>query len=104
MAGRTYTPTPNTLGDILREERSRGFQNTVVIGGLDLFLRRWVGEFGQLIGNIASYSDLPPRLREEWATDTMRRINASQGVKVDAPPVTETAGPPKTPTTKAMRT
>ena len=103
MAGRTYTPTPNTLGDILREERSRGFKNTAVIGGLDVFLRRWADVFGPLLGDIDSYSDLPPRLREEWATDTMRRINALRHDNGDAPPVTDAAGPPKTPAAKATR-
>ena len=103
MAGRTYTPTPKTLGDILRGERSRGFQNTAVIGGLDLFLRRWADVFGPLLGDIDSYSDLPPRLREEWATDTMRRINALQDDNGDAPPVSHAARPPNTPVAKATR-
>ena len=103
MAGRTDTPTPKTLSDILRRERSRGFQNTAVIGGLDLFLRRWTGVLGPLLGDIASYSDLPPRLREEWATDTMRRINALQVEDDDAPQKTDSAVPPKTPRAKAAQ-
>ena len=55
-----------SLGKILRQERTGGFQDTTVIGGLDRFLQRWAAELAPVLGEFSSYSVLTKTQREEW--------------------------------------
>ena len=57
----------DSLEKILRQEKSRGFQDTTVIGGLDRFIQRWSDELQTVLEDQVSYSVLTPPQREDWA-------------------------------------
>ena len=61
----------DSLGRILRQERTNGFKDTVVIGGLDLFLQRWADELSPILGEPGSYSILTSSQRQKWADSVL---------------------------------
>ena len=88
-----------SLHRILEHEQEGGFQDAAVVGGLDLFLRRWECELGPLLGGLASYSVLTPSQRESWAVDVLAKLGSGTSGKareVAAP----TARPPSWPKTR----
>ena len=67
----------DSLRKILLQERAAGFCDTIVIGGLDLFLRRWASELGPELGAIGSYSALSSSERERWAEAVLANAPAA---------------------------
>lgn len=63
-----------TFANILRLERQQGFRDRAVIGGLDVFIRRWNAELGPVQGSSSSYSDMSAEERRRWAEDTLAGI------------------------------
>ena len=63
-----------TFANILRLERQQGFRDRAVIGGLDVFIRRWNVELGPVQGSLSSYSDMSAEQRRQWAEDTLASI------------------------------
>ncbi len=68
------TPRIASLRKILDLEKSEGFKNAAVIGGLDRFLERWSSELSSVIGNPPKYSSLSPQQRERWAVHVMSQL------------------------------
>ena len=68
------TPTElDTLKKVLALEKSKGYRNTAVVGGLDRFLERWVEgqEAGSLIDPLpGEYAGLKAAQRRRWVEDT----------------------------------
>ena len=81
-----------SLYNILREERTRCFDDTAVIGGLDGFLDRFAPDLGPLLGGIASYASLTVEERSEWSRQTVGRMREAGNV-TDRP--THPDSPPK---------
>ena len=82
-------PAPRSLYNILREERTRGFDDTAVIGGLDGFLVRNASELEPYLGGISSYASLTSEERSEWSRQTVQRIREATGFTEEQ----ESAGP-----------
>ena len=72
-----------SLARILRQEKAADFQDTTVIGGLDLFLQRWTAELKPALGEFSSYSVLTPPQREKWVDGALAKIGP--GAADDAP-------------------
>ncbi len=85
-----------TLLKILTLERSRGFRDTAVIGGLDGFLRRHADLLAPQIGPAPAYTRWTPDERARWADDLAKRFEGqtSNIAKPSSPP-TKKQLPPK---------
>jgi ATP-dependent DNA helicase RecG len=89
------------LHKILELERSKGYTNTAVIGGLDRFLQNWSGPAMALISNrrllsrfrklgLASphYASLTPEQRQQWLVEVLSLLEELQA-EPDKKPVTK---------------
>ena len=86
----TNEPDPRkTFYNILVQERAAGFRNTVVIGGLDGFLKGYPGELSPLLDGLSSYAALAPEERERWANGVAKGLRAS----VSSPKASQATGP-----------
>ena len=65
------------LADILRLEKRKDFQDVVVIGGLDAFLRRWHVEIESSLSLPESYAAMSSDQRSRWAAETLSKIGQS---------------------------
>ena len=85
-------PNPRgTLYSILVQERAAGYLDSVVIGGLDGFLQRHIGELRLPLGELKSYASLSPEERRRWADrvvkvlpvayTTVRRSRTAGGIE-----------------------
>ena len=74
-----------SLVKILSQERTSGYQDSTVIGGLDRFLQRWSEELAPGIGEVASYSSLSPSGRERWSTSVLERLQEASDPKAKEP-------------------
>ena len=72
-------PSRDSLRKILDLERSSGFQDSAVIGGLDRFLRHWSSELRPLLGGLGSYSILTPIQREDWVREAETKLTPPGG-------------------------
>jgi uncharacterized protein Usg len=64
------------LRKVLDLEKSKGYNNTAVFGGLDKFLERWTDKFkGDLPS--PSYAYLSVNDREEWVERIQKQLNLS---------------------------
>lgn len=75
---------PDTLKKILSLERQRGYADTVVVGGLDRFLARWVERppAGPAIKLPSpDYASITSVQRKKWVEDTLNLLDA----KPDSP-------------------
>ncbi|MCH8309454.1 MAG: DNA helicase RecG, partial [Chloroflexi bacterium] len=94
-------PDPReTLYRILIQERSKGFPDTIVIGGLDRFLERFGDELQPLLSDAPSYRNMSPEQRAAWTDELLPKIRgANPPVEAprSAPPEPEKArtAPPK---------
>ena len=70
-----------SLYNILRRERERGFDDRVVIGGLDAFLQRFSADLAAYTGDSARYADMSAEQRSRWATRVVGRMRDA-GVSV----------------------
>ena len=90
-------PNPKeTLYRILIQERSKGFPDTIVMGGLDRFLERFVDELQPFLRDHLSYRDMTPDQRESWIDETLPKIRVANPVTVEprrAPVVTQKTKP-----------
>ena len=86
-----------SLGKILRQERANGFKDTVVIGGLDLFLQRWKGELSPYLDDMTPYSVLSSVQRQKWADSVMARLVAAANSDADTVSPRNTADQPTKP-------
>ena len=90
-------PNPKeTLYRILIQERSKGFPDTIVMGGLDRFLERFVDELQPFLRDHLSYRDMAPDQRESWIDETLPKIrgaNTATGEPRRAPVVTQKTQP-----------
>ena len=77
MTQTTEPDAQKTLYNILVQERAAGFRNTVVIGGLDGFLQRYLGELQPLLEGLSSYATLAPEERERWADQVAKGLRSS---------------------------
>lgn len=73
----------DSLKKILQQEKSSGFQDGTVIGGLDRFLQHWATELKSFIPDAGSYSILTPIQRQQW-------VAKIESILVSAKPVKET--------------
>ena len=70
---------------ILNLEKSKGFQDTVVIGGLDGFLERNAWLFRAMAGDdglSVSYHSLTPSQRREWVYDWLVRLEDVESLSI----------------------
>ncbi len=71
----------DTLKKVLTLEKSKGYKNTAVVGGLDRFLERWVDgqEAGSLIGPLpGEYAGLKAAQRRKWIEDTLKALETGE--------------------------
>ena len=86
-----------SLYNILREERSRGFDDSAVIGGLDGFLARFASDLDPYLGGLSSYAALSPQQRSEWSELTVERMRARADNDAAAAPAVRPRAPPTPP-------
>ena len=90
-------PNPKeTLYRILIQERSKGFPDTIVMGGLDRFLERFVDELQPFLRDHLSYRDMTSGQRESWIDETLPKIRGANPATVEprrAPVVTQKTKP-----------
>ena len=70
-----------TLKKVLSLEKSKGYKNTAVVGGLDRFLVRWMeGRASEtLIEPLpGGYADLKAAQRQKWIEDTLRALETGE--------------------------
>ena len=67
----------DSLLRILEREKETGYQDSIVIGGLDRFLDRWATELAPVLGEFSSYSILTPVHRESWANAAFSRLRGA---------------------------
>ena len=93
-----------SLRKIIELEARRGFNDSVVIGGLDRFRQRWQAEMEVLAGRDSEdpfllrqkYSEMPVEGRESWAAQWLRLIgqdNVASSRSVGTPPPTTVSAP-----------
>ena len=63
---------------ILGLEREQGFEDKVVIGGLDRFLDQWSSELSSVIGSPPNYSSMQREERRRWVADVLDRLPAPE--------------------------
>ena len=63
-----------SLRKILRQEQADGFRDTVVVGGMDRFLKRWADELEPVLGELISYSTVTAVQRRSWAETAFRHL------------------------------
>ena len=68
-----------SLYNILLQERTRGFDDTAVIGGLDGFLDSFADDLKPFLGGLTSYTSLTAKERSEWSRQTVERMRAAVG-------------------------
>ena len=73
-----------TLTKILELERTRGYRDDAVFGGLDRYLQRWASEFTDGLLP-ASYASLDQRQRGEWIENTLYRLDGVGGTTTAKP-------------------
>ncbi|MDP6715850.1 MAG: OB-fold nucleic acid binding domain-containing protein, partial [SAR202 cluster bacterium] len=74
----TTRPNPKeTLYRILIQERSKGFPDTIVMGGLDKFLERFVDELHPLVGDLPNYGSMAPDQRASWTDELLPKIRGA---------------------------
>ena len=66
-----------SLYDILIKERSLGFKDDVVIGGLDCFLQQSVAILDPVLGDTLPYGPLSPEERSAWADQAVHRMRSA---------------------------
>ena len=98
------TPTrfhPDALRKILELERSTGFRNKAVVGGLDAFLKRQARHLAPLAGDgdpggllSVIYHDLTLDDRASWIGRWMSRLDQGLQAAQTASPLAEPAGTP----------
>ncbi len=91
---------------ILRAERERGFDDGVVVGGLDEFIRQRAGDLAPHLSGIESYASLTPEQRGEWAGRVVRSMRAAlkdAGVSAAQPPTPKPAPRKRPPPQKSQR-
>ncbi len=79
-------PWQDILGNILRLEESRGFDDHAVVGGLDKFVQRWAAEMAGHLANpalieqltVASYAGMSPEERRRWTSRWRAALAESQ--------------------------
>ena len=71
------------LRRILGLEREQGFEDRVVIGGLDGFLDRQSSELSSIIGSPPNYSSMPREERQRWVADVLGRLPAPEPQKTE---------------------
>ena len=77
---------PESLVKILRQEKARGYSDSVVIGGLDRFLQRWTDDLKPLLGEPGSYSLLTSYQRASWAEKVLASLSGAVGSNEEAGP------------------
>ncbi len=66
-----------TLRKILELERSKGYGDSAVLGGLDRYLQRWASELPQnVLPN--SYASLDTGQRVEWVESMLRSLDTTE--------------------------
>ena len=68
---------------ILGLEREQGFEDRVVIGGLDRFLDQWSAQLSLIIGPPPNYSSMPRDERRRWVADVLDRLPAPEPQRVE---------------------
>lgn len=68
---------------ILGLEREQGFEDRVVIGGLDRFLDQWSAQLSSIIGSPPNYSSMPREERQRWVADVLDRLPAPEPQKTE---------------------
>ena len=59
------------LAKILEQEKASGFQNSTVLGGLDLFLQKWAYQLKPVVVKTSPYSHMEPSEREAWVIEIL---------------------------------
>jgi ATP-dependent DNA helicase RecG len=76
---RSGPPKLEALLKILEQEKLGGYQDSTVVGGLDLFLQRWTTELEPVLGPFKSYSVLTPVQRETWTEAALKQLLTATG-------------------------
>ena len=76
----TDPPKIEALLKILDQEKQSGYQDTTVVGGLDLFLQRWTADLEPVLGPFKSYSILTPVQREIWSETALSQMREVSGL------------------------
>ena len=82
------------LYQILRQERSSGFGDRVVVKGLDAFIERFSPDLAPYIQDSARYADMSPNQRADWAARVVGRMR-EDGVSVRKRPSPSLKAAPK---------
>ena len=74
----------NTFKNILEQELDSGFDDSVVIGGVDAFIDRWKIELSSGLGELPCYSKLSKPKRKLWISSILKKISeANVGQHLD---------------------
>ena len=73
-----------TLRKILELERTRGFGDNAVVGGLDRYLQRWAAELPDGL-RVESYAALDAAQRRHWVNAALERLNGGGDSRLEAP-------------------
>ena len=65
----------NTFKNILEQELDSGFDDSVVIGGVDAFIDRWKIELSSGLGELPCYSKLSKPKRKLWISSILKKIS-----------------------------
>ena len=87
-----------SLYNILKQERSLGFNDGAVIGGLDSFLQRSAADLDPILGRQQPYGSLSPEERSLWADRVVRTMRGALAREVGPP---TRPAEPRSPTPRA---
>ena len=65
----------NTFKNILQQELNSDFDDSVVIGGVDAFIKKWKKELTSILGDLPRYSNLSKSKRKLWISSVLKKID-----------------------------
>ena len=65
----------HTFKNILQQELDFGFDDSVVIGGVDAFIKKWKKELTSKLGALPRYSNLSKSKRKLWISSVLKKID-----------------------------
>ena len=65
----------NTFKNILQQELNSDFDDSVVIGGVDAFIKKWQKELTLKLGELPCYSNLSKSKRKLWIFSVLKKID-----------------------------
>ena len=65
----------HTFKNILQQELDSDFDDSVVIGGVDAFIKKWKKELTSKLGALPRYSNLSKSKRKLWIFSVLKKID-----------------------------